>query len=136
MTTEGNKTLINRFIMDALNEKRLEVLDEIVAEDFVEHVPLPGQGPGREGLRDALQMFSVAFPDMKWEVHEQIAEGDYVVTHFTWSGTHSGSFLGIPATGRPIRVWGILIDTVRGGKFAESRILKDNIGLFKQLGAP
>jgi steroid delta-isomerase-like uncharacterized protein len=135
MTTEDNKALINRFIEEALNSKRLDVLDEIVAEAFVEHVPFPGQGPGREGLRDVLQMFLAAFPDMKWDVHEQIAEGDYVVTHFSWSGTHAGSFLGIPATGRLVRVWGIVIDTVRAGKFAESRIIMDSIGLFKQLGA-
>jgi predicted ester cyclase len=130
MTTEDNKARINRFIEETINSRRLDVLDEIVAEGFVEHVPFPGQGPGREGLRDARQMFSAAFPDVKWEVQEQIAEGDSVVTHFTWSGTHSGSVLGIPATGRSVRVWRIVIDAVRGRKFAESRIM-DSIRLLK-----
>ena len=76
-----------------------------------------------------------AFPDMHWDTEEQIAEGEKVVSRFTWTGTHRGEFLGIPPTGRKVKVWGIVIDVVRNGKFAESRILMDNVSLLQQLGA-
>jgi steroid delta-isomerase-like uncharacterized protein len=135
MTLEENKAFMRRFMDEALNQKNLNALDTLVAEDFVEQVPFPGQGPGREGLRDAVAAFISAFPDMHWTIQEQIAEGEKVVTRFTMSGTHQGVFLGIPPTGRSVQVWGIVIDVVREGWFAESRILLDTLGLLQQLGA-
>ena len=93
------------------------------------------KAPGREGLRQALRLFHDAFPDMHWAVEEQVAEGEKVVTRFTWAGTHRGEFLGIAPTGRRVEVWGVVIDVVRGGRFAESRIIMDTLGLMQQLGA-
>ncbi|MCW3097567.1 MAG: hypothetical protein JWL77_3185 [Chthonomonadaceae bacterium] len=133
MTTEENKRVIQRFIDEALNRKNLDSLETLVAEDFVEQVPFPGQGPGREGLRDTLRAFIVAFPDMHWAIEEQIAEGENVVTRFTMSGTHQGAFLGMLPTGKAVKVWGIVMDVVREGRMAESRILMDTIGLMQQL---
>ena len=135
MASEQPKAVINRFIEEALNKKNLAVLDQIVAEDFVEEVPFPGQGPGRAGLRAVLQVFNTAFPDSHWAVDEQIAEGEKVVTRFTFSGTHRGEFLGIPATGRSVSVWGVVIDVVRNGIFTRSRILMDTVALLGQIGA-
>lgn len=71
---------------------------------------------------------------MKWTLHEQIAEGEKVVARFTWTGTHKGEFMGIPPTNKSVKVWGMAIDVVRNGMYAESRLLMDNIGLFQQLG--
>lgn len=134
MATEDNKQVIQRFTDQALNRKNLDALDTLVAEDFVEQVPFPGQGPGREGLRDTLRAFIAAFPDMHWAIEEQIAEGENVVTRFTMSGTHQGAFLGMPPTGKAVKVWGIVMDVVREGRMVESRILMDNVGLMQQLG--
>jgi len=134
MTSEQSKAVINRFIEEALNQNNLAVLDEIVAEDFVEEVPFPGQGPGRAGLRAVLVAFNAAFPDIHWKVEEQVAEGEKVVTRFSWTGTHRGDFLGIPATGKSVSVWGVVIDVVQNGLFARSRILMDRVGLLGQLG--
>ena len=117
-----------------INKKKLDALDTLVAEDFVEHIPFPGQGPGREGLRYAIANFLSGFPDMRWKVEEQIAEGEKVVTRFTMSGTHLGEFIGIAPTGKSVQVWGIVIDVVREGKFAESRIIMDMMSLMQQLG--
>ncbi len=135
MTGEDNKAFMRRFIEEAINRKSPDALDAMVAEDFVEHVPFPGQGPGREGLRQVLRLFHGAFPDLHWAVQEQVAEGEKVVTRFTWTGTHHGEFLGIAPTGRRVDVWGVVIDVVRGGRFAESRIIMDTLGLMQQLGA-
>jgi hypothetical protein len=71
MTGEDNKSFMRRFIEEAINRKSPDALDAMVAEDFVEHVPFPGQGPGREGFRQALRLFHDAFPDMHWAVEEQ-----------------------------------------------------------------
>jgi len=132
--TTVNKTVIKRFVDECLNKKNLEALHELVMEDFMEQVPFPGQGPGREGLRVTLVGFHQAFADSHWTLQEQIAEGDTVVSRFTMTGTHRGEFLGIPATGRPVNVWGVVIDVVRGGKMVGSRILMDTLGLMQQLG--
>jgi steroid delta-isomerase-like uncharacterized protein len=117
-----------------LHEKFKQPLNELVAEDFVEHIPFPGQGPGREGLRQVLSAFISAFPDIWWTLEEQIAEGEKVVSRFTMTGTHRGEFLGIPPTGKSVNIWGVVVDVVRNGKFSESRIIMDTLGLMQQLG--
>jgi predicted ester cyclase len=75
-----------------------------------------------------------AFPDIRWTLEEQIAEGEKVVSRFTMTGTHRGDFLGIHPTGKSVKVWGVVIDVVRDGNFAESRIIMDTLGLMQQLG--
>ncbi len=122
------------FIEEVINNKNLNAASDIVSENFTEHVPLPGQGPGREGLKFALKSMFTGFPDMKWTVQEQIAEGEEVVTKFTWIGTHKGGFMGIAATNKKVEVWGVVIDVVTNKLFSENRLITDNIGLLKQLG--
>lgn len=134
MTSEETKRFMQHFIEETINKKNLKALDTLVAEDFVEHLPFPGQGPGRAGLRYAIATFLSGFPDMHWTVEEQVAEGEKVVTRFTMSGTHQGVFLGIEPTGQSVHVWGIVIDVVREGKFAESRIILDMMSFMQQLG--
>jgi steroid delta-isomerase-like uncharacterized protein len=129
-----NRAVIQRFIEEILNQKKLDVADEIVAENFVELDPFPGQGPGRQGLKDVLSVFIAGFPDMHWVIEEQIAEGDKVMTRFTWTGTHQGAFMGIPATGKPVKVKGVVIDRVVDGWMVDSRILMDSMGMLQQLG--
>ncbi|GAB3546811.1 ester cyclase [Spirosoma fluminis] len=134
MSQEENKKFMASFIEEVINKKNLAVTDELVAEDFIEHLPFPGQGPGREGLKFALNSMFTGFPDMNWTVHEQIAEGETVVTRFSWTGTHQGEFMGIPATQKRVEVWGIVIDVVRNNLFSESRIIMDTVGLLQQVG--
>lgn len=134
MPESENKAVVQRFIDEVLNQGKLETADEIVAEDFVELDPLPGQRQGRGGLKEIVALLRTAFPDMHWSVDETIAAGEKVVTRFTWTGTHKGEFLGIPATGRPVSVKGVVIDRIVGGKMTDSRILMDNFGMMQQLG--
>lgn len=130
----GNSSVIERFIGEVINQGRLEVADEIVAPDFVELDPLPGQRQGREGLKEVIAMMRSAFPDIHWVNEETIEEGEKVVSRFTWTGTHKGTFLGVPATGKRVSVKGVVIDRVVGGKMIDSRILMDNLGMMEQLG--
>lgn len=129
-----NAAIIQRFIDEVLNHGRYEVCDEIVAEDFNELDPLPGQRQGREGLKEVVAMMRAGFPDMHWVTEESISSGDKVVTRFTWTGTQRGPFLGIPATGRPVTVKGVVIDRLVNGRMTDSRILMDTFGMMMQLG--
>jgi steroid delta-isomerase-like uncharacterized protein len=129
-----NKQLITNFIDQVLNQGNIDATSRFFAHDVIEQVPFPGQGPGIEGIKLVIRSFRAAFPDMQWSVDEQIAEEDKVVTRFEWTGTHGGEFLGIPATGKQVRIWGVVIDRIENGKVQDTRILMDTLGLMSQLG--
>jgi steroid delta-isomerase-like uncharacterized protein len=129
-----NSSVVRRFVKEVITEGHLERAHEFVWEDLVEQVPLPGQGPGIEGLKDILRAMRTGFPDLVFSILEQIAEGEKVVSRFEWTGTHHGAFLGVPPTGKPVRVWGIVIDRLEAGRIKETRIIMDVMGLMMQLG--
>ena len=134
MAEAANAAVIRKFMDEILNQGRFEVADEIVAADFVELDPLPGQQQGRQGLVDVVKMMRTAFPDMHWTVEESIVEVEKVVSRFTWTGTQKGEFLGIPPSGRAVHVKGVVIDRVVNGLMTDSRILMDTFGMMQQLG--
>jgi predicted ester cyclase len=129
---QDNASVVRRFVDEVITNGNIEAAGEYVWEDMVEHVPLPGQGPGLDGLKFILRAMRTGFPDIVFSIQEQISEGDKVVSRFEWTGTHKGDFLGIPPTGR---VWGMVIDRLEGGRIKETRILMDTLGLMAQLGA-
>jgi steroid delta-isomerase-like uncharacterized protein len=129
-----NSTVVRRFVEEVITQGQIDRAAEFVWEDVVEQVPLPGQGPGLEGLKDILRAMRGGFPDLVFAIHEQVAEGDKVVSRFEWTGTHQGQFLGIPATGKPVRVWGIVIDRLEAGRIRDTRLIMDTMGLMMQLG--
>ena len=134
MPPAENKTVITRFVEEVINQGQLERADDLVAVDFVELDPLPGQQQGREGLKQVIGAFRTAFPDIHWVIEEMVGEGEKVFSRFTWHGTHRGEFFGVPATGKQIKVKGMVVDRVVAGKMAESRILMDSLSMMKQLG--
>lgn len=134
MPEQENIAVIGRFMEEVINQGNLDAADEIVEENFIELDPLPGQRQGREGLKEIIAMMRAAFPGIHWVADETIAAGEKVVTRFTWTGTHRGPFLGIPATGRQVTVKGVVIDRLSGGKMADSRIMMDTLGMMQQLG--
>ena len=131
---QNNKDVVGRFIEEVLNQGKVDAAGQFFWEDMVEQVPLPGQGPGLQGLKDVLRGMKAAFSDMHWTIQEQIAEGDKVLSRFEWTGTHRGTFLGVPATNRPVTVWGMVIDRLEGGRIRDTRIIMDTLGLMMQLG--
>jgi steroid delta-isomerase-like uncharacterized protein len=134
LSTQENAVVIRRFAEEVITRGDIESAAQFVWEDVVEQVPLPGQGPGLEGLKDILRIMRSAFPDLDFSIKEQIAEGDKVASRFEWEGTHEGEFLGVPATGRRVRVWGIVIDRLEKGRIKDTRIIMDTLGLMMQLG--
>jgi steroid delta-isomerase-like uncharacterized protein len=132
--SEDNKARIREFIDRVLTAGDIDATGDYFHGEMVEEVPFPGQGPGLHGLKETLTRIRDAFPDSKWTVEEQIAEGNKVLTRFIWSGTHQGEFLGIPATNHPVRVWGMVIDRFEDGKVKSTRILLDTLSMLQQLG--
>jgi len=130
---QDNAAIVRRFADEVITRGEIERAGEFAWEDVVEQVPLPGQGPGLEGLKDILRAMRAGFPDLAFAIQEQISEGDKVASRFEWTGTHRGTFMGIPATGRAVRVWGIVIDRLVDGRIKETRIIMDTAGLMAQL---
>lgn len=131
---QENATIIRRFADEVITQGNIDSAAQFAWEDVVEQVPLPGQGPGLEGLKDILRAMRAAFPDLVFSIQEQISEGDKVASRFEWTGTHKCTFLGVPATGRSVRVWGVVIDRLEQGRIKDTRIIMDSLGLMIQLG--
>src|ERR1700721_811209 len=132
---QDKATIIRNFADEVITQGNIEAAAQYVWEDVIEQVPLPGQGRGLDGLKDILRAMRAGFPDIVFSIQEQITEGDKVASRFEWTGTHKGEFLGIPATERPVHVWGIVIDRVENGRIKDTRIIMDTLGLMTQLGA-
>jgi steroid delta-isomerase-like uncharacterized protein len=132
---QNNSAIVRQFIEVVINQGQLDAAGQFVSEDVVEQVPFPGQGPGLEGLKDVLRGMRAGFPDLHFAIEEQVAEDDKVVTRFEWTGTHQGEFLSVPATGRSVKVWGVVIDRLETGKIKDTRIIMDIFGLMMQMGA-
>jgi len=134
MTLEENKARERRFAEEIVNKGNMAVATELVAEDFVELDPFPGQAQGRQGLVDVITMMRTAFPDLQWTVEELVAEGEKVASYNVWRGTHQGVFLGIPPTGKRVTVPSMIFDYYVDGKLKESRILMNLMSLMQQPG--
>ena len=134
MSTQENKALNRRLVEEGFSKANMAVIDELIADDCLDHSSPPGSPSGREGVKQFFTMFHSAFPDLKYTIEDQVAEEDRVVTRHTWYGTHKGTFLGIPPTGKQVSVAGIDITRWAGGKAVEHWGSQDTLGLMQQLG--
>jgi steroid delta-isomerase-like uncharacterized protein len=130
---EANKAIIRRY-RQAHNQNDMAALDQIVAADLITHSQLPNVPAGREGGKMVHQGSLAAFPDGKTTTDDLIAEGDKVVERFTLVGTHKGDFMGIPASGKSVRVTGMSIFRIANGKIVEHWGENDAMSLLIQLG--
>lgn len=134
MSAEENKALVRRFYGE-IDKGNLDAMDELVAEDYLDHnpPPFPGLPPGREGLKQSFRMFLEATPGYH-RIEDQIAEGDKVVTRLTSFGKHEGDLPGAPRTGNNLQMTSITIHRIAGGKLVEKWAEKDVMGFLQQLG--
>jgi len=130
----NNAEIVRNFVEEVINQNNIEAAGKYFWDDMVEQVPLPGQGPGIAGLKDVLRGFRAAFPDLHFAVREQISEGEKVASRYEFTGTHRGEFLGVPATGKSVKVWGVVIDRLVNGRVKDTRIIMDALGLMAQFG--
>jgi steroid delta-isomerase-like uncharacterized protein len=135
MSTEQNKTLVGRW-WEALDQgTALQMIGETYASDYILHDPsLPQPVHGVEGVRAFVTSVLAAFPDAQYTIEELIAENDKVVQYITVRGTHQAEFQGIPATGRQISVWIMVISRIANGKIVEEWQLFDALGMLQQMG--
>jgi steroid delta-isomerase-like uncharacterized protein len=134
VASEQNKELYRRFIEECFTGGNLDLIDEMVAADGVDHQAPPGTAQGPEGLKQFLSMFRSAFPDLQATVDQVIAEGDTIAARFTMSGTHQGEFFGIPPTGKRMEITGIDVVRFENGKMVEHWGNQDDLGMMQQLG--
>jgi predicted ester cyclase len=134
MTPQENKALVRRFY-EEIDKGNLDAMDELVAEDYIDHnpPPFPGFAPGRKGLKQAFELFWKATPGYH-HIEEQIAEGDKVVTRLTSYGKHEGDLPGAPRTGNEMKMTSITIHRIANGKLVEKWSEKDMITLLTQIG--
>lgn len=134
MSAEANKFLVRRFY-EEIDKGNLDILDELVAPDYLDHnpPPFPGMHAGLEGLKQAFKVFRDATPGHH-QIEDQIAEGDKVVTRLTSYGKHEGDLPGAPRTGNDLKMTSITIHRIANGKLVEKWAEKDMLGFLRQIG--
>jgi steroid delta-isomerase-like uncharacterized protein len=132
MTPEQHKALVRRFIDSVWNQGDLTLIDDLIVPDYIQHAA--GVPPGREGVKQFFALLRAAFPDIRNTIEDMIAEGDKVAWRSTIRGTHTGTFRGIPPTGKLITITAINILRLANGQFVENWGEQDNLGLLQQLG--
>lgn len=136
MGTQDNVAVFRQLVDELVNKGNMAVVDVLMARDFVEHEELPPGFPlGREGVRQFFSLLHTAFPDLRGEIEDIVAQDDKVVFRMTWCGTQRGEFLGIPATGKPVSFEVFDMARVAGDKIAEHWGLPNNLKILQQLGA-
>ena len=132
---ERNKALVHRYNEEIWNKGNLEKMDELCSADFVRHfLPDGSVIKGLDELRESVRNHRQAFPDWAEEIKLIVAEGDLVATHFTSTGTNTGSFLGNPPTGKKIHINEMSIYRIVDDKIVEQLLLPDILSLSQQLG--
>ena len=129
----ANQALVRRLFEEWINKKNLAVIDDMVTANYVSHEG--GVNSSAAETKVFLAAAFAGFPDMQVTIEDMVACGDKVVVRNTWCGTHRGPFLGVAATGKPIRCEGIVIWRIEGGKLAERWATIDYLGLMRQLGS-
>lgn len=110
-------------------------VDKYLAEDFVEHEEIPGMGNTRETARQLFTMMRAAITDFHVDVHDVLQEGDKVVARVSFVGTHTGEFMGVPASGNPVAINAIDILQFRGDQCVAHWGVMDMAGALQQMGA-
>jgi steroid delta-isomerase-like uncharacterized protein len=137
MSTEENKAIVVQLYEEIFNNGNVELADKLVGANAVNHDPAapPSTTSGALGVKAVVTMLRGAFPDDHHTIEDLIAEGDKVVVRLTHCGTHQGTFLGLPPTGKQITNTSIHIFRFADGKIVEAWANRDDLGLMQQLGA-
>ena len=134
MSVEENKALVRWEVEEVWHKGNFMIVDEIYAVNFIDHSPLPGTMPDREGIKQFIRIIRDAFPDIKLTIEDLIAEGDKVVERVTATGTHTGEFMGITPTSKQITIPIVTINRFIGNKIVERWSISDQLGMMHQLG--
>jgi steroid delta-isomerase-like uncharacterized protein len=120
---------------DLINAGDIDAFGDLLADDFVEHEELPGLSPSRDGVKTFFRLQLAAFPDLRMDVQDIVADGSKVVARVRYTGTQQGDFQGMPATGKSVDVQLVDIFAFDGeGRVREHWGVLDQLTLLQQLG--
>ena len=132
---EGAKAIERRIADEVWTKGKLDLIEELIAPEFVGTSPTDGEFHGPDGFRQLVERYHSAFSGVEMRIERLVAEGDWVATNWTARGTHTGELMGIAPTSREATVTGMQFSRVRDGKLVESHGLFDALGMLQQLGA-
>jgi steroid delta-isomerase-like uncharacterized protein len=133
MSLEENKAIVRRY-QEIYNRNDLDALDEVMSFDVLTPKLLPGMPPALEGAKAVHRKTLIGIPDFHTEIQDLIAEGDKVVARVLMTGTHTGDFYGIPATGKRVEFTGVFIARIENGRIVEHWGEEDAYNLLLQMG--
>jgi len=133
MSVESNKAVSRRFTEELFVRKNISLISEFLDANTITHTTM-GDFKGHQGFKQFITPYWAAFPDLNLVNEEEIAEGDKVVLRQTVTGTHTGSLMGIPPTGKKFAVQEIVINRFMNGKVVETWALADLLSMMQQLG--
>lgn len=125
LSKEDMRAAMHRFSAEVWSKGSEKTAHELVLEDFVDHDKFPGAGPGLAGFIGTVMMFRTGFPDLEVHIVNTVVEGDRAVDHWEGTATHSGEFMGLPPTGKHVRMSGIGI-----ARFGESNKIEERWAQF------
>ena len=131
---QDSKQQIAELFYAAMSTGDSALLDRALSPDWIDRTLPPGRQPGREGIRQALNVLRTAMPDLLCTVQEMFFDGDRAIVRIIFSGTHTGNFLSAPTTGKPIQFIAFDIHRIYDDQIVESWHLEDNLTLFQQTG--
>lgn len=135
MSTDDNKRIVRRFYDEVMSGGNVDVLAEVMDENFVDHGEALFDSPrGRENLRQGIVAAQGILPNLDVYLEDIIAEDDLVGVRGTMRCTHGGTFLGVPGTGHELSWTGLAMFRIADGKIAERWFNSDSVSIVRQLG--
>jgi steroid delta-isomerase-like uncharacterized protein len=135
MSAEQNKSIVYRWVEGGWNEGNLALVDELYTADYMIHDPSTPDFPGGQAaFKQFVANLQTGYPDIHVTIEDMMAEGDKVVWRWRITGTHTGELMGIPPTGKSIKISGIVISRFANGKWAEDYVNWDTLGMLQQIG--
>lgn len=135
MTSE-NKSIARRLYQEVWNERKLDVVDELISPSHALYDPNASDSQvGPQAYKRTLTTFLTGIPDLRFKVQDMISENSKLAVSWVVSGTHQGDFYGIPATNKKISVEGVTIHQIDSGKILDSYVTWDMLGVMRRLGA-
>jgi steroid delta-isomerase-like uncharacterized protein len=139
MSTSRNVDVVQQFVEKLWNRRDLDMAEELFASDCHTHqlrsgAPVVAVPRGPDAMRAHVSEWHKGFPDLRFEIEQMIAEGDRVMSQLVMNGTHTGTWSGIPATGRRVAIRMITIHRIRDGKIIEDWALVESLGFFQGIG--
>ncbi len=134
MSPEQHKALVGQYYQ-ALSTGDIMLMDRLLAPNYVHHNPVPGTRPDRDGTKQTVAAFHLAFPDAEFTLEHVITEGDIAVGHWTLRGTHQAEWRGVPATHEQVTITGVHLFRIAAGQIVEEWRNSDALGLLQQLHA-